>query len=430
MPSPYTLGGVGSDEARNAPTGPVSLARTRLVVHDAVRMAAIDGLLALVELQKASGLELATGEVPATLVGTARRALSMPALTPATFDALIEEVLDPQQRAHLREQTTVELVYRSKRNNRPFNVTAQSSGERMVLRFLAADGLAPSEMPAPVAVASAGGSPSRRASAVESLVADALDRGASDVILSEGRSPRLRFGGQLENEDGPVTTAPEIEDFLAAHMTSATRSRFDETGSADLACTLDSAGELRRFRANLFRHHGGLCPALRAIRDRIPTFEELGLPRSFAALGALHDGMVLVTGPTGSGKSTTLAALVERDQPNAGGAMSSPWKIPSSTCTRQTRLIHQREIGRHVDGFAPVCAPRCAKVPTSSLVGEMRDRETISAGAHRRRDRPPGAFDAPQRQPRPMAIDRIIDVFPEHQQRRCGPSSPRYCAPS
>ena len=161
-------------------------------------MAAIDGLLALVEIQKASGLVLVTGEVPALLVGGATRPLSMPALAPALFDALIAEVLDPEQRERLREQATVELVYRSARNNTAFNVTAESTGERTVLRFVVAALASPSTAKAV-----------RRPASLESLVVEALDRGASDIILSQGRSPRLRFAGQLESEDGPVTTAQE-----------------------------------------------------------------------------------------------------------------------------------------------------------------------------------------------------------------------------
>src|SRR5207244_11370201 len=125
----------------------------------------------------------------------------------------------------------------------------------------------------------------------------------------------LRFAGQLESEDGPVTTAQDIETFLAAHMTSETRARFDETGSADLACTLDTAEEPRRFRANLFRHQSGLCLTLRPIRDRIPSLEAQALPRSLASLGALLDGLVLLNGPARPGKSTTPPALArERDR--------------------------------------------------------------------------------------------------------------------
>ena len=102
-------------------------------------MAAIDGLLALIELQKASGLVLATGEVPALLVSGATRPLSMPAPAPAMFDALVDEVLDPAQRERLREHSTVELVYTSGRSKKPFDVTATSTGDRTTLRFVARD---------------------------------------------------------------------------------------------------------------------------------------------------------------------------------------------------------------------------------------------------------------------------------------------------
>src|SRR4029077_9057482 len=188
-----------------------------------------------------------------------------------------------------------------------FNVTAQSTGERTVLRFVVAALASPSTLTSV-----------RRTASLESLVVDALDRGASDITLSEGRSPRLRFAGQLESEARPVTTAQDIETFLGAHMTSETRAQFDETGSADLAYTLDTADERRRFRANLFRHQGGLCLTLRPIRDRIPTLEELGLPRSLAALAALPDGMVLLNGPAGSGKSTTRAPPGRGVNPDGG----------------------------------------------------------------------------------------------------------------
>src|SRR4030095_13514182 len=102
------------------------------------------------------------------------------------------------------------------------------------------------------------------------VVTEALEAGASDVIVSEGRSPRLRFAGDLETLEGPVTTRDEIEIFIASHLTPVTRARFYDTGSADLAYTPGRAGESRRLRANLFRHQGGLCLALRAIRERIP----------------------------------------------------------------------------------------------------------------------------------------------------------------
>jgi len=367
-------------------------------------MPAIDGLLALVEMQKASGLVLVTGEVPALLVGGATRPLSMPALAPAMFDALIDEVLDPEQRERLREQATVELVYRSARNNTAFNVTAQSTGERTVLRLVVAALASPSTSKAV-----------RRPASLESLVVAALDRGASDIILSEGRSPRLRFAGQLESEDGPVTTAQDIETFLAAHMTSETRARFDETGSADLACTLDTAEEPRRFRANLFRHQSGLCLTLRPIRDRIPTLEELGLPRSLAALGTLLDGLVLLNGPAGSGKSTTLAALVsEINRTRATHVITLEDPI-EYLHTPQRSLIHQREVGSHVESFSSGLRAALRESPDVILVGEMRDLETISL-ALTAAETGHLVLSTLHSGTGAMAIDRIIDVFPDAQQ--------------
>jgi len=374
------------------------------VVHDELSMAAIDGLLALVEIQKASGLVLVTGEVPALLVGGATRPLSMPALAPALFDALIAEVLDPEQRERLREQATVELVYRSARNNTAFNVTAESTGERTVLRFVVAALASPSTAKAV-----------RRPASLESLVVEALDRGASDIILSQGRSPRLRFAGQLESEDGPVTTAQDIESFLAAHMTSETRARFDETGSADLACTLDTAEEPRRFRANLFRHQSGLCLTLRPIRDRIPSLEELGLPRSLASLGALLDGLVLLNGPAGSGKSTTLAALVgEINRTRAAHVITLEDPI-EYLHTPQRSLIHQREVGAHVESFSSGLRAALRESPDVILVGEMRDLETISL-ALTAAETGHLVLSTLHSGTGAMAIDRIIDVFPDAQQ--------------
>src|SRR5437667_122086 len=275
-------------------------------------MPAIDGLLALVEMQKASGLVLVTGEVPALLVGGATRPLSMPALAPAMFDALIDEVLDPEQRERLREQATVELVYRSARNNTAFNVTAQSTGERTVLRLVVAALASPSRSKAV-----------RRPASLESLVVAALDRGASDIILSEGRSPRLRFAGQLESEDGPVTTAQDIETFLAALVS-----------------------EINRTRAT-----------------HVITLED--------PIEYLH--------------------------------------------TPQRSLIHQREVGSHVESFSSGLRAALRESPDVILLGEMRDLETISL-ALTAAETGHLVLSTLHSGTGAMAIDRIIDVFPDAQQ--------------
>jgi twitching motility protein PilT len=361
-------------------------------------MAAIDGLLALIDVKRASGLELATGEVPVLLVDGGTRPLSMPALSPETFAALLVEVLDPEQRARLRGESTVDVVYRSERSDRSFAVNARSSGERTVLRFV---------MPA---ASAAGGTPR-----LASLVSDALARGASDVILSEGRAPRLRFAGDLREAGGPPTSAADIESLVAAHMTAETRARFDTTGSADLACTVEAGQGARRFRANLFRHQGGLGLTLRPIRERIPTLEELGLPRPLAALGALPDGIVLLNGPAGSGKSTTLGALVgEINRTRAAHVITLEDPIEYLHAPARS-VIHQREVGTHVESFSAGLRAALRESPDVILVGEMRDLETISL-ALTAAETGHLVLSTLHSGTGAMAIDRIIDVFPDAQQ--------------
>jgi len=372
-------------------------------------MAAIDGLLALIEMQKASGLMLAAGEVPALLVGDGTRPLSMPPLAPPVFQAFVDEVLAPAERDRLREQTSVQVVYRSERNDRSFDVTATTEGERTILRFVAA-GTRPSTSPASSAAA-----PVRRGGGLDALVADAFDRGASDIILSEGRAPWLRFAGELEIGRGSATSARDLEDFVAGQTTSDARARLEEAGSVDLAFTLDSAGRQRRFRANLFRHQGGLSLTLRPIRDRIPTLEELGLPRSLATLGALADGMVLLNGPAGSGKSTTLAALVgEINRTRAAHVITLEDPIEYLHAP-QLSLIHQREVGTHVESFGAGLRAALRESPDVILVGEMRDLETISL-ALTAAETGHLVLSTLHSGTGAMAIDRIIDVFPDVQQ--------------
>src|SRR5207247_1985262 len=294
------------------------------------------------------------------------RPLSMPALTPPMFEALLDEVLGPERRARLREQTSVDLIYTSERTKRSFDVSATSTGERTTLRFVVREASAP--------VSTAREQPT--AAGLEALVESGLDRGASDIVLSEGRSPRLRFAGHLEGGNGAVTTAGEIQAFIDAHMTPELRAQFERTGSADLAYTLGTTEAPRRFRANLFRHQGGLGLRLRPIRDRIPTFAALGLPHSLATLGALPDGIVLLNGPAGSGKSTTLAALVgEINRTRAAHVITLEDPI-EYLHTPERSLVHQREVGLHVDSFSSGLRAALRESPDVILVAAMRDLET------------------------------------------------------
>jgi twitching motility protein PilT len=374
-------------------------------------MAAVDGLLAVVAMQKARGLVLVAGEVPAMLMDGTPHPLSMPPLALETFQALLGEVLDAGQQKQLREHAAVESVYTSRRNGESFTVTATSNGERAVLRFVATDAATPR---APRSATPAT-TPTHRATDLASLVVTALERGASDVIISEGRTPRVRLAGQLEDADGPATAAADIESFLRAHLTSEGRARFDSTGSVDLACTLDGPNGPCRFRVNLFRHHGGLSLTLRPIRDRIPTLEELELPRSLAALGALVDGIVLLNGPAGAGKSTTLAAIVDEINRTRAAHVITLEDPIEYVHAAQRSLIHQREVGVHVESFSAGLRAALRESPDVILVGEMRDLETIAL-ALTAAETGHLVLSTLHSGTGAMAVDRIIDVFPDVQQ--------------
>jgi twitching motility protein PilT len=362
-------------------------------------MGAVDGLLALVGMQKASGLVLATGEVPALVFASASRPLSMPALTPALFDAFLADVLDGREHARLADAGSVAATYRSARTGERFDVVAERDGDRAVLRF---------------ALAGAGGSAPVPGASLAALVVAAVDRGASDVILAEGRTPRVRIAGHLES-DGPVTSADEVRDLVGAHLTPDGEARLRATGSVDFACTIGAGDGARRFRANLFRHHVGLSLTLRPIAERIPTLDALGLPRALAGLATLTDGIVLLNGPAGSGKSTTLAALVgEINRTRAAHVITLEDPIEYLHAPDRS-LIHQREVGTHVESFGAGLRAALRESPDVILVGEMRDLETIALAltaaetGHLVLSTLHSANGA-------MAVDRIIDVFPDAQQ--------------
>ncbi|HEY4240261.1 MAG TPA: PilT/PilU family type 4a pilus ATPase [Kofleriaceae bacterium] len=240
----------------------------------------------------------------------------------------------------------------------------------------------------------------RLAALLEPVIAIARDRGASDAFLSTGQV-RLRTSGRLEPLDQPLDDA-ELAACVAA------------VGSnADLS--LEVAGV--RVRVNAFDHLAGAAIAARLIRDRVPQVSELGLPPELTATIELRDGLVLVCGPTGSGKSTTLAALVDLlDQRRAAHVITLEDPIEYRFTPRRC-LVHQREIGVHVPSFAAGLRAALREAPDVILLGELRDRDTIAAAltAAETGHLVLATLHAPSAV---GAIDRLIDAFPESQQRQ------------
>jgi twitching motility protein PilT len=236
---------------------------------------------------------------------------------------------------------------------------------------------------------------------LRTAIAAASVRDASDVIASTGQPVRMRVGGYIEPTD--IT----LDDQELA------------TCVATLGNNADASLEIEgvRVRVNTFEHLGGAAIAARLIRERVPSVSELGLPPELSSITELRDGLVLVCGPTGSGKSTTLAALIDLlDQKRSAHVITLEDPIEYRFHPRRC-LIHQRELGTHIPSFATGLKAALREAPDVILLGELRDRETIAA-ALTAAETGHLVLATMHASSAAGAIDRVIDVFPDTQQRQ------------
>ena len=235
---------------------------------------------------------------------------------------------------------------------------------------------------------------------------------ASDIHISSGEPPFMRINGDMRMIDTPPLTKEEAHNFLYEMMNDEYRKKFEESKEIDFSVNIK---DVARFRVNGFVQNRGASIVFRLIPTKIPTFEELDLPPILADITRKPKGLVLVTGPTGSGKSTTLAAminLINNEKKNHILTIEDPIEFVHET---KNCLINQRELGPHTHSFANALKSALREDPDIILVGEMRDLETISL-----------AITAAETGHLVMAtlhtssaaktVDRIIDVFPSDQQ--------------
>ncbi len=249
------------------------------------------------------------------------------------------------------------------------------------------------------------------------LLQTAVAAGASDLHLSAGCRPYLRRGGILRPLEGTsVLDAATVHDLVTGPLAVEQRHQLAATGDLDTSLTLggDGAGA-QRFRANLFRQSGALAAAIRIVPSRIPSLESLGLPARITRFADLGSGLVLVTGPTGSGKSTTLAALIEqvnRSRPAHIVTIEDPVEY---RYTPDQALIQQREVGSDTGSFATALRQALRQDPDVILIGELRDLETIRT-ALTAAETGHLVFATLHSADAPSAVNRVIDVFPADQQ--------------
>jgi twitching motility protein PilT len=247
------------------------------------------------------------------------------------------------------------------------------------------------------------------------LLIEVLERGCSDLHITAGARPTVRLHGSLiQLEDRPIMTPPTIQRMLYAVLTQRQREKFEENLELDFAYAVPGKA---RFRVNVYRQRDALGAAFRLIPYEIKALEELGLPTSIANLASLPRGFVLVTGPTGSGKSTTLASLIDlanRQRKDHIMTVEDPIEFLHR---HKSCLVNQREVGEDTWSFQNALKHVLRQDPDIILVGEMRDLETISV-ALTAAETGHLVFATLHTQDAAQTIDRVIDVFPPHQQQQ------------
>jgi twitching motility protein PilT len=250
---------------------------------------------------------------------------------------------------------------------------------------------------------------------IRDLLAIAIERGASTLHLSAGTYPKIRLYGKLLPLTQAETLTPQNTLALVSSiLTDAQANNFlrGEQKELDFAVAL---GDLGRFRVNVYREHGGVGAAIRVIPVRIPSFEQLGLAPGVEQLAGRSQGLVLVTGTTGSGKTTTLAAIVDKINSELPGHIVTIEDPIEFVHSHKKCNVNQREVHAHTDSFHHALKSVLRQDPDVILVGEMRDLETVQA-ALTVAETGHLTFGSLHTNSGAQTITRIISLFPPHQQ--------------
>ncbi len=239
-----------------------------------------------------------------------------------------------------------------------------------------------------------------------------IDRGASDLHITTGTPPQLRVDGKLVPLKTPPLTAIETKQLCYSVLTDSQKHRYEEENELDLSFGVRS---LSRFRANLFTQRGAVGGAFRAIPFQIRQFQDLGVPPVVSELAKKPRGLVLVTGPTGSGKSTTLAAIIDRINTERHEHIVTIEDPIEYLHLHKNCIVNQREVGSDTSSFKVALKYILRQDPDVVLVGELRDLETIEA-ALTIAETGHIVFASLHTNSAVQTINRIIDVFPPYQQ--------------
>lgn len=247
---------------------------------------------------------------------------------------------------------------------------------------------------------------------IDELFKMMVQKGASDLHLSAGSAPMLRLDGEMAGTGMAELSNEDIQNLIFEILNEKQKRLFIENWELDCSYSLDDVG---RFRVNVFMQRKGMGAVMRVIPTKIKTAEQLGLPPEVMQVIAAHKGLICVTGPTGSGKSTTLAALIDHINRTENCHILTIEDPIEFVHPNIKSLINQREVGGHTKSFANALKAALREDPDIILVGEMRDLETIQL-AMTAAETGHLVFGTLHTNNAHKTIDRIIDVFPQEQQ--------------
>jgi twitching motility protein PilT len=407
-------------------------------------MAHLDRFLSVLVSNKATALLLPEGDVATLTINGSARPVMKQALTSAQILTLVREIAPPNSPHSLDAQGGVRFTYSSAEGT--FEVSLSQAGGLVSARIEPTNGSSHAHAQEPPPAATNGesqaayetpaahqdatpiareatpqaaapsvvtSSDNRALDRIENLLRTLVSRKASDLHLRAGSPPMLRANGEIApvNGDAPLTQ-DEIEAMLAAVMLPQNREEFAEINDSDFAHEIAGVG---RFRGNALRERKGTGAVFRAIPAAVVTVEQMGLSQEVQRLCQLTKGLVLVTGPTGSGKSTTLCALIDlinRTRSDHVITIEDPIEFvhESKKC-----LITQRHVGVHTKSFKHALRAALREDPDIVLVGELRDLETVSM-AIETAETGHLVFGTVHTSSAVSTVDRVIDQFPPDRQ--------------
>ena len=363
-------------------------------------MARLDRYIQVMHEQRADALQLAVGHPAALVTNGATRAITRDALSDGQIVGLVREVAGPEAAGKVGGGALVTFGYHSPSGEVQVELTPGAGGSRAVVR------------PARAGAAAKGADLAEARGEIEGLLRLLVEAEASDLHLRSGQPPLFRRQGELVREQSAPIPAERLETLLVSIMPPREIAEYREGGDTDWAYEIEG---LARFRCNAGRDRHGPIAVFRVIPTTVPTADEMGLSREVQNLCYLTKGLVVVTGPTGSGKSTTLAALVDlinRTRTDHIITIEDPIEFvhQSKKC-----LVTQRQVGLHTRSFKHALRAALREDPDIIMVGEMRDLETVSI-AIETAETGHLVFGTLHTTTAASTVDRIIDQFPADRQ--------------